>query len=172
MFDDERIILVDNALECLQQLAAWHRQEMPARVIGIGGSNGKTTTKELMVSVFSTIYETHFTPGNLNNHIGVPLTLLGLRPSHQLAVVELGTNRAGDIEELCKIETPERKTSEDPIFLIARSLDINKPGTELTKLHGGVLGGALKQGTLKIGDEIEIKPGYSYKKQNQNNYNQ
>lgn len=107
LFDDERIILVDNALECLQQLAAWHRQEMPARVIGIGGSNGKTTTKELMVSVFSTMYETHFTPGNLNNHIGVPLTLLGLRPSHQLAVVELGTNRAGDIEALCKIASPD-----------------------------------------------------------------
>ncbi len=71
------------------------------------------------------------------------------------------------LEELCKIETPERKNNEEPIFLIARSFDINKPGTELTKLHGGVFGGALKQGTLKIGDEIEIKPGYSYKKQNQ-----
>lgn len=106
-FDDERIIIVDNALKCLQDLAAYHRNLMPARVIGIGGSNGKTTTKELMVSVFSTMYETHFTPGNLNNHIGVPLTLLNLRQHHQLAVIELGTNRAGDIEELCQIVNPD-----------------------------------------------------------------
>jgi len=71
------------------------------------------------------------------------------------------------LEELCKIQIPERNTKDKPIFFIARSFDINRPGTDITKLHGGVLGGALKQGTLKIGDEIEIKPGYSYKKQNQ-----
>ena len=71
------------------------------------------------------------------------------------------------LEELCKIKTPERKINAEPIFLIARSFDINKPKTELAKLHGGILGGVLKQGTLKIGDKIEIKPGYSYKKQNQ-----
>ena len=71
------------------------------------------------------------------------------------------------LEELCKIKVPERKVNEKPIFLIARSFDINKPGTNLKNLHGGVLGGALKEGRLKIGDEIEIKPGYSYKKQNQ-----
>jgi translation initiation factor 2 subunit 3 len=71
------------------------------------------------------------------------------------------------LEELCKIEIPERKLNEKPIFLIVRSFDINRPGTKLKELHGGVLGGALKQGKLKIGDEIEIKPGYSYKKQNQ-----
>lgn len=107
LYDDERIILVDNALKCLQDLAEYHRVLMPARIIGIGGSNGKTTTKELMVSVFSTMYETHFTPGNLNNHIGVPLTLLMLREHHQLAVIELGTNKAGDIEELCQIVKPD-----------------------------------------------------------------
>lgn len=106
-FDDERIIIVDNALKCLQDLAAYHRSLMPARIIGIGGSNGKTTTKELMVSVFTTMYDTHYTPGNLNNHIGVPLTLLNLRQNHQLAVIELGTNRAGDIEELCQIVCPD-----------------------------------------------------------------
>lgn len=71
------------------------------------------------------------------------------------------------LEELCKIPIPDRKLNEKPIFLIARSFDINRPGTLLKDLHGGVLGGALKQGKLKIGDEIEIKPGYSYKKQNQ-----
>ncbi len=71
------------------------------------------------------------------------------------------------LEELCKIKIPERNTTDKPIFFVARSFDINRPGTEINKLHGGVLGGALKQGKLKIGDEIEIKPGYSYKKQNQ-----
>lgn len=74
------------------------------------------------------------------------------------------------LEELCKIKVPERNLKDKPIFLIARSFDINRPGAEIDKLHGGVLGGALKQGTLKIGDEIEIKPGYSYKKQNQYYY--
>jgi len=71
------------------------------------------------------------------------------------------------LETLCKIEIPERNTKDKPILLIARSFDINKPGTDIKDLHGGVLGGALKQGILKIGDEIEIKPGYTYKKQNQ-----
>jgi len=71
------------------------------------------------------------------------------------------------LETLCKIEVPERNTKDKPLFLIARSFDINRPGTTLKELHGGVLGGALKQGILKIGDEIEIKPGYTYKKQNQ-----
>ncbi|VVB80500.1 Translation initiation factor 2 subunit gamma [uncultured archaeon] len=71
------------------------------------------------------------------------------------------------LEQLCKIEIPSRNTTDKPVFLIARSFDINKPGTELSKLHGGVLGGALKQGKIKVGDELEIKPGYSYKKQNQ-----
>ena len=71
------------------------------------------------------------------------------------------------LEELCKIDVPERNIKDKPLFLIARSFDINRPGTTLKELHGGVLGGALKQGVLKIGDEIEIKPGYTYKKQNQ-----
>jgi len=71
------------------------------------------------------------------------------------------------LEELVKIKQKISNKNVAPIFLIARSFDINKPGTEIHKLHGGILGGALKQGTLKIGDEIEIKPGYSYKKQNQ-----
>ncbi len=70
------------------------------------------------------------------------------------------------LEELCKIKIEKKDLEKKPLFLIARSFDINKPGTDLNNLHGGVLGGALKQGSLKIGDEIEIKPGYSYKKQN------
>lgn len=74
------------------------------------------------------------------------------------------------LEELCKIKSEEKKKDVEPIFLVARSFDINKPGTDIEQLHGGVLGGALKQGKLKIGDKIEIKPGYSYKKQNQYYY--
>jgi len=74
------------------------------------------------------------------------------------------------LEELCKIEINKPLKNEKPIFLVARSFDINKPGTPLENLHGGVLGGALKSGTLKIGDKIEIKPGFSYKKQNQQHY--
>ena len=71
------------------------------------------------------------------------------------------------LEELCKIKISKPETNENPIFLVARSFDINKPGTKIENLHGGILGGALKQGTLKIGDTIEIKPGYSYKNHNQ-----
>lgn len=74
------------------------------------------------------------------------------------------------IEEITKLEIPERDTKSEPIFLIARSFDINKPGTSIDKLHGGILGGILKKGKLKIGDEIEIKPGLSVKKANQQTY--
>ncbi len=81
-----------------------------------------------------------------------------------------GINLDKVLEELCKIKIDERKMEGKPIFLIARSFDINKPGSVIETLHGGVLGGALKQGKLKIGDVIEIKPGYSYKKQNQYYY--
>ena len=81
-----------------------------------------------------------------------------------------GVNLEKVLEELCEIEIKKPVPNEKPLFLIARSFDINRPGTEIKNLHGGVLGGALKSGTLKIGDTIEIKPGYSYKKQNQYHY--
>jgi len=81
-----------------------------------------------------------------------------------------GINLDKVLDELCKIEITKPSPNEKPIFLVARSFDINKPGTEIKNLHGGVFGGALKQGTLKVGDTIEIKPGYSYKKQNQYHY--
>lgn len=105
--DDQRILLVPDALKCLQDLATLHRRKLGVKVLGIGGSNGKTTTKELLVSVLSTCMHTHYTHGNLNNHIGVPLTLLQLRPQHEIAVVELGANKGGDIEELCLIAEPD-----------------------------------------------------------------
>ena len=81
-----------------------------------------------------------------------------------------GINLDKILEELCEIKIDKPKNNEEPVFFIARSFDINKPGTPIKKLHGGVLGGALKKGILKIGDTIEIKPGYSYKKQNQHHY--
>jgi translation initiation factor 2 subunit 3 len=81
-----------------------------------------------------------------------------------------GINMNKILEELCKVEITKPDPKEKPIFLIARSFDINKPGTKIENLHGGILGGALKSGTLKIGDTIEIKPGHSYKKQNQYYY--
>ncbi|MBT6690627.1 translation initiation factor IF-2 subunit gamma [archaeon] len=81
-----------------------------------------------------------------------------------------GVNIDKILKELIEIKITEPEKSESPLFLVARSFDINKPGTPLEKLHGGILGGALKQGTLKIGDTIEIKPGYSYKKNNQYHY--
>src|SRR5690606_21427848 len=93
-------------LKALQALAQLHRQKMGTKMLGIGGSNGKTTTKELLVSILSTQFNTHNTKGNFNNHIGVPLTLLDLRPEHEISVMELGTNRAGDIAELCEIANP------------------------------------------------------------------
>ncbi|MDH3353517.1 MAG: translation initiation factor IF-2 subunit gamma, partial [Nanoarchaeota archaeon] len=81
-----------------------------------------------------------------------------------------GVNLDKVLAELCSVEISKPSSDEKPLFLVARSFDINKPGTKIEDLHGGVLGGALKQGILKIGDTIEIKPGYSYKKQNVHHY--
>jgi UDP-N-acetylmuramoyl-tripeptide--D-alanyl-D-alanine ligase len=104
---DERIIQVDNVLRTLQDLANYHRRQMNVRLIAITGTNGKTTTKELIAAALSTQYETLFTQGNLNNHIGVPLTLLHLKPEHQFAVIEMGASCPGEIRELCRIADPD-----------------------------------------------------------------
>jgi len=101
------IIVVDNVLETLQQLAAYHRRLLNIPVIGITGTNGKTTTKELISSVLSKKYNTAFTQGNLNNHIGVPLTLLSITKEHEIAVIEMGANHVGEIGELCRIIQPD-----------------------------------------------------------------
>ncbi len=102
----ERTILVENALTALQQLAQRHRKVIGLPVIGITGTNGKTTTKELIATVLSTTYNLLYTEGNLNNHIGVPLTLLRLNHEHELAVIEMGASRPGDIRELAEIAQP------------------------------------------------------------------
>jgi UDP-N-acetylmuramoyl-tripeptide--D-alanyl-D-alanine ligase len=103
---DPRIHRVENGLLFLQQLANYHRSKFSIPFIGITGSNGKTTTKELIVSVLQQQYNVHYTKGNLNNHIGVPLTLLEVKNNHDIAVIEMGANKLNDIEELCTIAEP------------------------------------------------------------------
>lgn len=103
---DERIHCVENTLIFLQQLANHHRMRFDIPVIGITGSNGKTSTKELVREVLSKKFRVLATEGNLNNHIGVPLTLLKLDEKHEIAIVEMGANRFKDIEELCSIAVP------------------------------------------------------------------
>ncbi|MEW5845312.1 MAG: UDP-N-acetylmuramoyl-tripeptide--D-alanyl-D-alanine ligase [Bacteroidota bacterium] len=100
-------VLVDNSLQVLQKLANFHRQRLNAKILAITGSNGKTTTKELLFVVLSKKYRTKATVGNLNNHIGVPLTLLSLTPEVEFAIVEMGANHPGDIDELCQIAEPD-----------------------------------------------------------------
>ena len=104
---DERYILVDNVLYCLQQLAVYHRKQLNIPFIGITGTNGKTTTKELINAVLSAKYKTLATKGNLNNHIGVPLTILSVSNEHEMAVIEMGANHIGEIGELCEISKPD-----------------------------------------------------------------
>lgn len=104
--EDGRFVLVNDVLKALQDLASHHRDQLNIPVIGITGSNGKTTTKELISAVLATTYNTYFTKGNLNNHIGVPLTLLSITEKHEIAVVEMGANHVGEIAELCSIAKP------------------------------------------------------------------
>lgn len=103
---EPRCLLVPDALTALQDLARYHRQTLTIPVIGLTGSNGKTTTKELIAAVLSKNYRTYATVGNLNNHIGVPLTVLSLNEQHELAVVEMGANHQKEIELLCSIAQP------------------------------------------------------------------
>jgi UDP-N-acetylmuramoyl-tripeptide--D-alanyl-D-alanine ligase len=103
---DKRILLVADCLKTLQELAAHHRQQYHIPIIGITGTNGKTTTKELMASVVGKKYNILYTQGNLNNHIGVPLTLLQLKREHEMAIIEMGANHPGEIKELVEIADP------------------------------------------------------------------
>ena len=105
--DAPGIILVDDCLKTLQDLAREHRRAIGTRIIGITGTNGKTTTKELIATVLQKRYKVLYTQGNLNNHIGVPLTLLGLTEEHELAVVEMGANHPGEIRTLVNIAEPD-----------------------------------------------------------------
>ena len=102
----EGMLLVPNTLLALQDLACAWRRELGLPIIGITGTNGKTTTKELLATVLSTKYNLHYTQGNLNNQIGVPLTLLQITRAHEMAIVEMGASHPGDIKELVDIAEP------------------------------------------------------------------
>ena len=104
--DNGRMTLVKNSIEYLQKLAQFHRNKFKIPIIGITGSNGKTTTKELLNSVLSKKYNILSTIGNLNNHLGVPFTILRMNESHDIAIIEMGANKFGDIKELCEIARP------------------------------------------------------------------
>jgi len=103
---NEKYILVDDGLTALQRLARHHREQLTIPVIGLTGSNGKTTTKELINSVLSQRYKTLATQGNLNNHIGVPLTILSIGEANEVAIIEMGANHQKEIELLCSIARP------------------------------------------------------------------
>lgn len=105
--ENDRFILVDDVLKTLQDLAHYHRKQLDVPVIAITGSNGKTTTKELMANVLAKKYDVLFTHGNLNNHIGVPLTLLAATSDHELLIIEMGANHQGEINLLCEIAAPD-----------------------------------------------------------------
>lgn len=102
----EQHILVEDCLKTLQDLARFHRNMLGVPIVAITGSNGKTTTKELIQAVLSTTYNTFATKGNLNNHIGVPLSLLSMNSEHQVGIIEMGANHVGEIADLCKIAKP------------------------------------------------------------------
>ena len=103
---NKKIILVENVLETLQLLAKYHREQINIPVIGITGTNGKTTSKELIHAVLSSEKNCYATKGNLNNHIGVPLSILKINKNHEIAIIEMGANHIGEITALCKIAQP------------------------------------------------------------------
>ncbi len=106
-FNGPNCILVDDALDTLQKLARHHRQQLKIPFIGLTGSNGKTTSKELVAAALSPRYHVGFTQGNLNNHIGVPLTILNLAPQSEIAIIEMGANAQKEIEFLSSISIPD-----------------------------------------------------------------
>lgn len=103
---DPRCIVVEDSLKTLHDLARHHRQQLSIPIVGVTGTNGKTTTKELISTVLSSKFKTACTKGNLNNHIGVPLTILSIKPTDEMAIVEMGANHPGEIEFLCTISKP------------------------------------------------------------------
>ena len=113
-----RYILVEDVLQTLQDLARHHREQYNIPVIAVTGTNGKTTTKELINAVLSKKYKVVSTSGNLNNHIGVPLTLLRLGAETRIAVIEMGANHPGEIDFLCRIALPDLGIITNMVFTI------------------------------------------------------
>lgn len=107
LFENEKTILVDDCLFELQALATHKRKEMNIPVLAITGTNGKTTTRELLAAILARKFKVHFTKGNLNNHIGVPLTILSAPPGTEMMIIELGANHIGEIRNLCMIAMPD-----------------------------------------------------------------
>lgn len=103
---NKKMILVEDSLETLQKLANYHRRQLGVKIIAITGTNGKTTTKELIATILSEVHNVLYTQGNMNNHIGVPLTLLQMTNRHNLAVIEMGASHPGEIKELTNIVEP------------------------------------------------------------------
>lgn len=141
---DERYILVDDVLTTLQKLARHHRNQLQIPFIGITGSNGKTTTKELVHAVLSQHYKTHATKGNLNNHIGVPLTILSIPDNAEMAIIEMGANHQKEIALLSSIA--------DPDYGI-----ISNVGKAHLEGFGGFEG--VKKGKKELYDHIHLKNG-------------
>ncbi|MDO5655261.1 MAG: UDP-N-acetylmuramoyl-tripeptide--D-alanyl-D-alanine ligase [Flavobacteriaceae bacterium] len=104
---EKNIFYVQDTLHSLQELATYHRKNLNIPIIALTGSNGKTTTKELLAKCLEKKYDVSFTQGNLNNHIGVPLTLLSIHQNHEIAVIEMGANHTNEIAALCEIARPD-----------------------------------------------------------------
>ena len=173
----DRYILVDNVLSALQDLARFHRIQLGIPVIAITGTNGKTTTKELVTAVLSKKFSVEYTRGNLNNHIGVPLTLLSMNSSTQIGVVEMGANHPGEIATLCEIALPDfglitnvgkahlegfgsfegvKKTKAELYRFIEQrkgKIFLNTANSHLTEMAGNA--GRISYKTSKVGDGIE-----------------
>ncbi|MGE3757128.1 MAG: UDP-N-acetylmuramoyl-tripeptide--D-alanyl-D-alanine ligase, partial [Pseudobdellovibrionaceae bacterium] len=101
------VVLVSDTLIALQDLSQFYRKQMQAKVVGITGSNGKTTTKEFTAAIMEPYKKVHYNKGSFNNHWGVPFTLLAIEPQHEIAIVEMGMNHAGELTTLAKIATPD-----------------------------------------------------------------
>ena len=102
----EKFLLVEDSLGTLQELAKYHRDKLNIPIVGITGSNGKTTTKNLLEVALSVKYNVYATEGNFNNHIGVPLSILKINNSHEIGIIEMGASSVGEIADLCQIAKP------------------------------------------------------------------
>ena len=145
--EGENIFLVENVLETLQALALHHRKQFKIPFIAITGSNGKTTTKELLNAVLSSTYTTYTTKGNLNNHIGVPLTILSIKDDAAMAIIEMGANHQKEIESYCKIALPTHGI-------------INNCGKAHLEGFGGVEG--IRKGKGELFDFLALNKGTAF----------
>lgn len=144
---NDKCILVDDGLKALQDLARYHRSKLKIPFVALTGSNGKTTSKELVSAVLSQKFKTHATKGNLNNHIGVPLTILSIGSKVEMAVIEMGANHVGEIAELCTIANPTHG------FI-----------TNIGKAHIGTFGGFenIVRGKSELYDHLEKTGGTTF----------